>query len=1492
MLKIKTSNQKYKTTQEEEILPLSYIQQDLWAISKMYPKSCTYNTFFSAQITSPVNISALKAFFQLVINRHKILRANFFQANSCPYQKITPQIVDFNETDASHWDLSQLKKAVINVYKTPFNLEKDRLFRVHCFRRSKESTILVISIHHIVFDAWSVSILFKEFNLMYQNIASSMPVIMPNLKHQYKDFVSWQNNFVQSEDSKLQLQYWQSLIGSEIPVLNISPKTKQTSIMSLEGKTHFFKFSKPIIERIKTVFPSVTLNSFFLSVFHILLHKYSGSELVISGSPRFSRLRTTFGLSRSDFNDNVGCFVNIILNKTSLNNDPVFLDFVEKNQEVNTLVFKNQDYPFSRLINQLNLKQKNQNVPQTNFVYQKKGKGQDDLSFLLFNVNEAKSVMLGGLEFRPFYVPHEDGRHELEWELLESDNTVYCNLKYQTSLFDKAFIQRMAGHLSQIIKSVLTNPKQKISEIDILTPKEKEQILVEFNNTAASYPKDKTIHQLFEKQVARTPNNTALVFQDQKLTYQELNDKANQLAKILQAKGVNPDTIVSIMTERSFDMIIGIMGILKAGGAYLPIDPNLPEDRIQYMLEDSKAQILLTQAKFIEDPKFLFLKSSKILTSPLDFPFEGGIREDVNTANLNTSNTPQNLAYIIYTSGSTGKPKGVMVEHKSVINLLYYLQEKYPILENDAYLLKTSYTFDVSVSELFGWILGQGKLVILNPKEENNPQAIFNILAKEAVTHLNFVPSMALAFVNTLKSKLTNLNLKYIFIAGEAFPENLFKKLNQCLTKTVKIENLYGPTEATVYATGYNLARKNKNVIKIPIGTPLTNIKALILDKNQNIVPIQMPGELHIAGDCLARGYLNNTELTNQKFITNPFNPKEKMYKTGDLTRWLPDGDIEFLGRIDHQVKIRGFRIELGEIETEILKHENIIEAVVLAREDEPGIKRLAAYFVLKEKSCTLQTTFIAKLKALLSTKLPEYMIPAFFIELEQMPLNNSGKIDRKALPKPDTKNINQNHEFIAPETKTEKILAEIWLKLLNLEKVGVSDNFFELGGDSLLVIQLLIEINNRFKISIETQDIIYNPTIKMSSIIIDNFLKGKNPNKKKINFIKEANLDSNIYPATKFDPKKFKIEHIFITGATGFLGSFLLAELLSKTKAKIYCLVRAKDKEIGFLRLKEKLILIDHWHEEYTSRLIPILGDLSQPQLGISNQTWVLLGKKIDVIYHNGAMVNFIYPYDQLKPSNVLGTKEVIKIACANKAKPIYYVSTLSVFDSIDFSKSIAYENDPLAHSKGFTQGYAQSKWVAEKLILTAKKRGLPVTIFRPGRITGDLNSKYMCTEELFSRFVKGLIQLKSAPNLKITTDLMPVDITSKAIVYPLLKNSKYEGEFHLTNPNTFSIKDLTLWLNEFGFKIKTLPYQEWVEILKQDKQNTLAPLLPLFTTKVSDNKSIVELTSDKDTIRFSINNTNKLLKNSNIFQFPDNKILMKKYIDYFRKVGFLKTF
>ncbi|MBD6620564.1 LLM class flavin-dependent oxidoreductase, partial [Komarekiella sp. 'clone 1'] len=1400
------------------VYPLSYGQKALWFLWQLAPESHAYNVSLSVRICGAVDITAMEKVFQMLMERHPILRTTFPQRGSEPIQHVHQnQELDFLQIDASTWSEDQLKAKVVDAHQIRFDLETGPVMRVKWFTCSDKEHILLLTMHHIACDRWSFDILLQELPKIYQAQRSGIEISLLPLKHSYQDYVSWQRKILSSAQGEKLWSYWQQQLAGDLPTLDLATDKQRGPIQTYNGASYRFKLSKTLTEQVKKLAQreGVTFYTILLATFALLLHRYTGQEDILVGSP-------SLGRSQAEFAEIFGCFIDPVVIRANLSGNPSFKDFLKQVRQTVLEALTHQDYPFSLLVEKLQLHRDPSRPPifQAFFALKQLQQSQD-LLLLLENETE-KNVDWGGMQLKPFEIPQQEGQFDLDFEIVESSSSVFGTFKYNTDLFEELTIERMAGHFQNLLSAIVGNPQQIVGELPLLSEAERHQLLIEWNHTESEYPIDQCIHQLFEEQVEKTPDALAVVFENHQLTYQQLNQRANQLARYLQSLGVGAERLVGICVERSIEMVVGILGILKAGAAYLPFDPDYPQERLSYMLHDSGVRILLTQESQRE-----MLSSQQLEIVCLDTDWKNITA--YSQQNLDTEVTSSNLAYVIYTSGSTGKPKGVTIEHRQVINFFTGIDDRIGNNSPGTWLALTTICFDISVLELF-WTLARGFQVIIAPEQkklfssttsklqsldkniefslfyfasdsdqnsdqdkyklllegakfadrhgfsaiwtperhfhqfgglypnpsvvsaaiaaitenikiragsvviplhdpirvaeewavvdnlshgrvgisfatgwqpndfilapENYPQRkavtleaietvrklwrgetikrrdgngeaieikvlprplqselptwmtasgnpeTFKLAGKLGVnvlTHLlgqtieelgekinlyrqawrehghsgnghvtimvhtyigenletvrqqvyqplsdylrsslGLMKSIAvsmnqnpedlsqadrdamvthafnryfetsgllgtpekclqiinqlkaididevgclidfgvdvdavissLSYINTLKEdsnqkhisesdissvstqiskynvshlqctpsllkmlpdKMSSLkSLSKILVGGEELSVSLAKELSSVVSG--EIYNMYGPTEATIWSTIHPVKNCDQ---KLSIGKPIINTQLYILDRNLQLVPIGVPGELYIGGNGLARGYLNRPELTKEKFIPNPFHnsKSERLYKTGDLVRYLPNGDIEYLGRIDNQVKVRGFRIELGEIEAVLNTHPQIQQAVVIATEETSGNKRLVAYVVLDEILTTQH------LRQFLKQKLPEYMVPAVFITLDTLPLTPNGKLDRKALPAPD--GVSQENEYVAPGTTIEKILTNIWQELLLKEKISIHDNFFEIGGDSILSIQLVSRAKN-LGIQITAQQIFQNQTI------------------------------------------------------------------------------------------------------------------------------------------------------------------------------------------------------------------------------------------------------------------------------------------------------------------------------------------------------------------------------------------------------------------------------
>nr|NCQ71302.1 amino acid adenylation domain-containing protein [Microcystis aeruginosa W13-16]NCQ75828.1 amino acid adenylation domain-containing protein [Microcystis aeruginosa W13-13]NCQ80273.1 amino acid adenylation domain-containing protein [Microcystis aeruginosa W13-15] len=948
---------------------LSRGQEAMWLIYQIASESVAYNIFITAKIYSYLKIPVVNRVWQKIIEKHPILRTTYTSHEGKPVQQVNQQLnFSVGVIDASEWSEDHLREKIYAIADTPFNLEKDSVLRVNLFTLSPEDHILLLTMHHIAGDMWSFNLLLGEFQTSYTNeikrISQGQPETVDSLseKKSYADFVHWQSEMLSGSKGEKQWQYWQKQLAGELPILNLLPDKPRPPVKTYEGASYIVKLDEQLIEKLKhlALATGTTLYRILLTVFYVQLYRYTNQTDILIGSPMRGR-------TGKEFKEIVGYFSNLTVLRVFVEENATFTELLAQVSKIVRQAQKHQDYPFSLLVEKLQPQRDPSRSPfcQVSFTWQAQTWCEHKE-----NLSPSQEPML---QMAPYLLGHQRGADfDLSLMVMEAAETFQLNWQYNTDLFEDTTITPMAGHFVTLLESIVENPQQPVSLLPLLTQREQHQLLVEWNNTKAEYPSNKCIHQLFEEQVERTPNAVAVVCSGQQLTYNELNRRANQLAHYLQSLGVKPDELVGICVERSLEMIVGLLGILKAGGAYVPLDPNYPAERLSYMLANSKVEVLLTQQELLS-----FLPSSTAQTVCLDRDWQK--IGQFGNSNLYTGVSSDNLAYVIYTSGSTGQPKGVAMNHRPLVNLIVW-QVKQPSAK---YGTKTGQftpiSFDVSFQEIFSTLCSGGLFVLITEEIRRDGTALLKMLTQGAIERL-FLPFVALEQLaqSAANTQFLPQNLQELITAGEQLKitpvlTDFFNKLPNC-----RLENQYGPTESHVVTAFSLTGYPNIWPSLPPIGRPISNTQIYILDSNLQPVPVGIPGELHIGGAGLARGYLNRPELTQEKFIPNPFSnySDSRLYKTGDLARYLPDGNIEYLGRIDNQVKIRGFRIELGEIETLLTQNPQVQSSVIIAREDTPGNKRLVAYIV-PEKEATPTPN---EMRQCLKEKLPEYMIPSAFV--------------------------------------------------------------------------------------------------------------------------------------------------------------------------------------------------------------------------------------------------------------------------------------------------------------------------------------------------------------------------------------------------------------------------------------------------------------------------------------------------------------------------------
>jgi aspartate racemase len=1045
------------------------------------PGNLAYNSQVALRFSGPLDAAALEHGLNEIVRRHEIYRTTFPVFNGRPVELIhQPKPVHLPVVDLEALPTSlheaEARRLTGEELRTPFDLAELPLVRWTLLRLSADEHLLIHVEHHLVHDGWSVHVFLTELMELYKAFSAGGPSPLPELPVQFADYAYWQRQWMQGEEAEEQLAYWTTKLAAAPPILELPADRPRPALQSFRGAQQKIEISSSFWESLgaRSRREGTTLFMTMLTAFVALLYRYTGQDDICVGSGIANRRsRQTEGL--------IGMIVNNLVLRTDLSGDPTFRELLGRVRKVAMEAYAHQDLPFDKVVEALRPKRDLSHNPLFQVMFNFQDTPLQDLEFPGLTVSLLRPISNGSAKFDLNVVVYPPSEQRAWSRSKAAPESTIVMWEYSTDLFDDTTIVRMMEHYEILLKGIVADPEQSISRVALLTDAERNQILLEWNDTRRDYLRDSCVHEIFEAQTERSPEATAVVFGDERLTYRELNTRANRLAHYLRKLGASSDRIVGVCMERSFEMLVAVLGILKAGGAYLPLDPGYPRERLEFMLKDSGTTLLLTQSNLLEQMPWDSIQNPKTLLSTvggsqienlgllcLDTEWKTIAQESAE--NPQNEATAENLAYVMYTSGSTGMPKGVAISHRGISRLV--LGVEYVTLDaKQAFLQLAPISFDGSTFEIWGALL-HGAKCVLSPGNLISPGELGEIVDKHNISTLWLTASLFNTVIDQAPEALAGV--RQLLIGGEPVSVPHVRKALSLLPQT-QIINGYGPTESTTFTCCYSIPRDLADAIgSIPIGRPISNTEVYLLDRHLQAVPIGVPGEVYIGGDGLAGGYLNRPELTAEKFIPHPFAPEPgaRLYRTGDLARYLPDGVIEFLGRTDNQVKIRGYRIEPEEIETVLRGHPQVSETVVLARMDAGGDKRLVGYVV------TNAPVAMSGLRNFLAQKLPDYMVPSAFVFLDALPLTPNGKIDRKALPDPEPQRPASGSAFAAPRTPAERLVANAWTEVLKLDKVGVHDNFFELGGHSLLAIRVISRVRDVFSVDVSLRSLFEYPTI------------------------------------------------------------------------------------------------------------------------------------------------------------------------------------------------------------------------------------------------------------------------------------------------------------------------------------------------------------------------------------------------------------------------------
>jgi amino acid adenylation domain-containing protein len=1033
---------------ETRTAPLSFAQQRLWFLDQYEPENNLYNIPAAIRLKGALNVIALERSLSEILRRHEALRTTFSIVDDRPAQVINEapdfrlSVIELPEFSAEEKKKTAAGFAAEEALK-PFNFSEGPLLRVKLLRLAENDHVLLITMHHIISDGWSIKILIRELGALYDAYTNGQPAALPELPMQYADFAAWQRKWLQGERLEQQLSYWREQLAGSLPLLELPTDRPRPNFKTYNGADVHLNFSRSLSEELTHLGrrEGATLFMTLLSAFCALLHRYTNQEDILVGTPIANR-------NRAETESLIGFFVNTLVLRVRLSDAMTFRELLRQIRETALEAYAHQDLPFEKLVEELQPERTLSHSP---------------LFQVMFHLQNAvtETLDLSGLSASQLEVETQTAKFDLSLSMAESKAGLVGTLNYNTDLFDAASVERMARHFERLLDAVVSNPDEQISRLPLLSEAERDKVLFEWNDTRRDYVEDRPVHLVFTEQARRTPEAVAVRFEQNELTYSELNRRANRLAHRLRRLGVGPEVFVGLLARRSVGMVVAMLAVLKAGGAYVPLDPDYPRERLALMLEVSQCPVLLTNGVTAEG-----LTGRRALLDIADPTINS--ESDVDPADATDRENP---AYVIFTSGSTGTPKGIVIPHRAVNHLV--AGDYVELGSSNCVAQASNASFDATTFEVWGALLSGAQLVELPLDVILSPRDFAEEIRRRRIDTL----FLTTALFNQIARELPEAfaPLEHLLIGGEAADPSAVREVLES-SPPRRLLNVYGPTETTTFASWQLVREVSRDAAAVPIGRAISNTRLYIVDRHLEPVPVGVTGELYIGGDGLARGYLD-PRLTAERFVPDPFGgePGGRLYKTGDLARWLANGQIEFIGRNDFQLKVRGFRIEPGEIETVLRQHESVREAVVVARTGAHGDAYLTAYVVAAAHG---PLPAAGELRAFLKEKLPEYMLPSVYLVLDRLPLTPQGKVDRRALPQSERGTRELDMPFVAPRNALEEVLSGIFTEVLNVERVGVDDNFFELGGHSLLATQLVSRVRKAFQPDLPLRKVFEAPTV------------------------------------------------------------------------------------------------------------------------------------------------------------------------------------------------------------------------------------------------------------------------------------------------------------------------------------------------------------------------------------------------------------------------------
>jgi amino acid adenylation domain-containing protein/thioester reductase-like protein len=1352
----------------DDTVPLSGAQRGLWFTERMGLDQGAYVMPMVRRLTGDLDVPALRQALRTVLGRHEALRTYIVERDGVPEQRVVP-LAELSEEDYFTFveNTGDLDRLLAESVDQPFDLTRAPFLRMLLVRRAPGEHLMLLAAHHIVCDHDSINQLYAEL------VAGYGGAELPELPLHFPDYVRWQESRLDSGVRDQQLAHWKERLDGAPPVLNLPTDRPRTASRGVAGASHMLSVPAELAARFTELCRANGATTFagLLAAFGLLLGRYSGSTDVVIGSPTTRRPAQLDGV--------VGLFVTPTALRVDLSGAPTVPELLARARDVAADALSNADVSFDQVAAAV--------APRRDLSYHPL------FQVMLVQNRVGTPLPWPGLTVTPLEIGRATSRFDLTLQVREGTGAWHVDLDYSAELFNRETVAHLGEHFVAMLTAMVDHPDAPVTALDLSTVDDRD-LLARLNDTGTIYSRADSVVDVIEAQARLTPDTPAvLTVAGDVVTYQELDERANALAASLRARGVGPETPVGLRLSAGPDAVVGLLGILKAGGYYVPLDPGWPELRLRAILDDCGATVVLSEVDM-----------SAVTPHPPRVARHPGL-----------------LAYAVYTSGSTGAPKGVGVQHESLLNLTRAFVERHGFTAGQKLLMVPPLSFDASVGDVFP-ALAIGMTLVLHPEPAALGGAeLLRLCGEHDIAVVDTAAALWLRWVDDLAGlpgAAQDSPLRVMMVGGEAVPAAAVREWAALTGGTVTLHNHYGPTEATVCATTFSTVDASEVDNTLPIGRPLPNVRTYVLDANLRPVPVGVPGELYVGGVAPARGYLSSPSATAAAFLPDPVGGG-RMYRTGDLARLRRDGTLEFLGRADEQVKLRGNRIELAEVRAALAAHPQAAEVAAAVRDDV-----LVGYLVPRAGS-TLPGP--AELRAFCAERLPDYMLPTAFVVLDALPLTRNGKVDTAALPAPTVSAA----PYEPPRTPVEVVLAEIWAEVLDTTEVGRHSSFFSLGGHSLVAATVLAKLRALLGVTLPLRALFATDDLAELAEVVEqartsdesfarNYTQGI-PSAERMRL--DAEPPADIVPAAPVVHGPAK--RVLLTGATGFLGAHLLAELLARTEADVYCLVRAESAAVGKARLlanlrRARLSVPEH----DLDRVVPVVGDMTLPRLGLSTEDYELLAETVDVIYHNGATMNFVLTYQWLMPPHVESTVEILRLAVRRRTKPLHLMSTLGVYLGTAYDGRLVRETDRALDPSGLDTGYNATKWVADTMAVNARDRGLPISVYRMAAIVGDTRYGIAKADSYVSRLIATCAHQGVAPDSRDVLDMLPVDRLAAAIVG--ISTRQVGRDFHFYRADGYQYADLGATLTEMGYPVKVLPYEEWRQAMLATPTTSFGPL------------------------------------------------------------------